>query len=331
MDSGTPVKYSNIPCFLLEISFKKFDLSALSLIIHAMILDLQEHILKRLPRNARAGTARLLNRQFATLFEDEVTIYANDADLPDEVLHRWYFTQTNPSVRVMGLRVRAGAGDLRHVQWLRAQDPPCPWDEYTCEYAALGGHLEVLKWLRTQDHPWRSNMRMYEAAAERGHLEVLMWLREQDPQCPWSMRMCESAAERGHLKVLQWLRVQEPPCPYDPPRPYPWDDGYICECAARGGHMEMLKWLCAQDFPLNESTCAGAAYGGHLQVLMWLRSQNPPCPWDEETCFHACVGGHLEVLTWLRTQYPPCPWNVDDIFGEVDVTEEMRAWILAHM
>jgi hypothetical protein len=50
------------------------------------------------------------------------------------------------------------------LQWLRKQDPPCPWDSRAC-----------------------SN------AAQRGHLEVLKWLRGQDPPCPW-----DSAAEDGY-------------------------------------------------------------------------------------------------------------------------------------
>ena len=36
---------------------------------------------------------------------------------------------------------------------LRAQEPPCPWDEYVCSKAAMNGHLEMLQWLRAQDLP----------------------------------------------------------------------------------------------------------------------------------------------------------------------------------
>ena len=180
-----------------------------------MILDLQEHILKRLPRNARAGTARLLCCQFAILFEDEITIYTKDADLPDEVLQRWYLTLTN-SERTIVMDVRTGAGDLRHVQWLRQQDPSCPLNGITCVLAAWKGHLKVLKWLRAQDppYPWDENTCMY--AADGGHLEVMKWLRAQDPPCFWNGFMCTfAAATEGHLEVLQWLRAQEPPCPWN--------------------------------------------------------------------------------------------------------------------
>eukprot|EP00605_Chrysophyceae_sp_TOSAG23-4_P000538 GSChrysophyteH1.ASY1.ANO1.607.1 assembled CDS len=31
-------------------------------------------------------------------------------------------------------------GHLHVLQWARSQDPPCPWDEWTCCDAADGGH-----------------------------------------------------------------------------------------------------------------------------------------------------------------------------------------------
>jgi len=30
------------------------------------------------------------------------------------------------------------------LQWARVNG--CPWDEYTCQYAAYRGHLEVIQW-----------------------------------------------------------------------------------------------------------------------------------------------------------------------------------------
>ena len=171
-----------------------------------MILDLQEHILKRLPRNARAGTARLLNHYYATLFADEIKIYTKDANLPDEVLYRLYRLGTE-DLYVRALYARAGAGDQYHVQWLRAQDPPCPWDEDTCKYAALGGHLEVLQWLREQEPPCPWDEDTCLGAADGGHLEVLKWLREQEPRCPWDM---ESILRRDDIsdEVRAWMEAQ---------------------------------------------------------------------------------------------------------------------------
>ena len=55
------------------------------------------------------------------------------------------------NIKLMNLTTKYGC--LKSVQILREQDPPCPWDERTCMYAAEGGHLDVLQWARSQDPP----------------------------------------------------------------------------------------------------------------------------------------------------------------------------------
>ena len=57
--------------------------------------------------------------------------------------------------------------------WAREHD--CPWDEFTCAFAA-----------------------------ERGHLDVLMWARAQHPPCPWDVYTCMCAAQSAPLEVLRW-------------------------------------------------------------------------------------------------------------------------------
>ena len=75
------------------------------------------------------------------------------------------------------------------LQFLRSQDPPCPWDEHTCFYAVREGHLEVLK-----------------------------WLRDQDPPCPWGRRYCKALATGSedpyeitthHQHIIDWIDRQE--------------------------------------------------------------------------------------------------------------------------
>ena len=44
-------------------------------------------------------------------------------------------------------------GHLEILKWLRAQDPPCPWDNTTCYFAAKRGHLEILKWIHVNGCP----------------------------------------------------------------------------------------------------------------------------------------------------------------------------------
>jgi len=38
------------------------------------------------------------------------------------------------------------------LKWAHANG--CPWDDWTCAKAAVGGHLEMLKWARENDCPW---------------------------------------------------------------------------------------------------------------------------------------------------------------------------------
>ena len=58
-------------------------------------------------------------------------------------------------------RAIACSGHLDVLQWARAQDPPCDWDEYVCSNAARYGHLDVIEWLRTQNlpAPWLRHFR----------------------------------------------------------------------------------------------------------------------------------------------------------------------------
>jgi len=47
-------------------------------------------------------------------------------------------------------------GHLEVLQWLRAQDPPCPWDSSVCSSAAHKGQLEVLQWARARERELQS-------------------------------------------------------------------------------------------------------------------------------------------------------------------------------
>mmetsp|Transcript_14380 Transcript_14380/g.32256 ORF Transcript_14380/g.32256 Transcript_14380/m.32256 type:complete len:141 (-) Transcript_14380:441-863(-) len=128
------------------------------------------------------------------------------------------------------------------VQWLRAQDPPCEWDFFSCSYAA-----------------------------EKGHLEVLQWMRAQDPPCPWlDMNMCTYAAENVHMEVLRWL-LFETDCYYG--------EKLITALAERG-ELELIVWLRAEDPPRDWDASASkvAATQSDLETLQFLRGLHPPCP-----------------------------------------------------
>ena len=109
----------------------------------------------------------------------------------------------------------ASTGVVPIMQWLRALDPPCPWNPYTCSAAAMNGHLPMLQWLRAQDPPCPWDEDTCAGAAKYGHLHIIQWARQQIPPCPWSVSTCKWSAHYGDLATLQWLRQQQPPSPWD--------------------------------------------------------------------------------------------------------------------
>ena len=153
----------------------------------------------------------------------------------------------------------AGNGHLHIIQWLREQDPPCPWDVMACVRAARSGHLHIIRWLREQDPPcpWDTYPPPYgdcgtvSAAGESGHLHVMRWLYESG--FPWEQQYgtqyMQAAAGKGDLKALEWARSQHPP------------------------------------FVMDETVCEASWYMslGAIGVLEWLRTQDPPCPWTSFT------------------------------------------------
>ncbi|KAJ1380181.1 hypothetical protein B484DRAFT_462329, partial [Ochromonadaceae sp. CCMP2298] len=189
--------------------------------------------------------------------------------------------------------IAASGGHLEVLQLLAEEEGymnrHVEWSTRTCSFAAAGGQLEVLEWLRAQDPPCPWGISTGVAAARVGHLHVLEWLRAQDPPCPWSEETSTTAAAEGQLEVLKWLRAQDPPCPWG---------ANTCTTAANYGRTEVLEWLRAQ-VPPCEWTIRATTYAakrGHLATLQWMRAQNPPCPWSTWTSFAAAEHGCLEVL-----------------------------------
>lgn len=180
-------------------------------------------------------------------------------------------------------RYAAMNGHLTTLQWLREQDPPCPWDGHLWESCAMTGQLAVLQWALAQNPPcpcadysnwhaddWGENWGCCAAAVEYGHLEILKLFRAQDPPCPWDARCCVNAARNGDLPALQWMRdstIHADPCAWD-------------------------EWVSME-----------AAENGHVEVLKWMRAQNPPCPWSKLECLtEAKTRGHTAVVEWIETQ-----------------------------
>jgi hypothetical protein len=75
------------------------------------------------------------------------------------------------------------------LKWVRAQDPPCPWDERTCAYAAKQvWSLECVVGAGPSSRPSLFVLGMREHVhmllSKYGHLNVLLErARAQDPPC----------------------------------------------------------------------------------------------------------------------------------------------------
>ena len=93
--------------------------------------------------------------------------------------------------------VRAPLGGHLHVlQW--AREHGCPWDSWTCTYAAMGrvpGDVEVGAGAPL---PVERDSNAYAVAC--GHLDVLRWTREHG--CPWRAATRDAAATKGYSDHL---------------------------------------------------------------------------------------------------------------------------------
>jgi hypothetical protein len=87
----------------------------------------------------------------------------------------------------------AKSGDLEKLKWA-IKELKVPVDENMSLAASAGGSLEVLQWLRSQNPPCPWNAGVCSGAAENGQMHVLRWLRAQDPPCPWDERVCANAS-----------------------------------------------------------------------------------------------------------------------------------------
>jgi len=167
-------------------------------------------------------------------------------DLP-EVMERFVLPALDPTALALLTRVRRGwravvvssglrcagitkrvpltvtefYGSVERLAWAKTNG--CPWNEWTCAYAARGGRVEIVMWAREHDCPWNEWTCAYAAAG--GHLEVLKWAREHD--CPWDEKTCANAAQGRHLNVLMWARKHH--CP--------WNE-WTCKAASGGGHLQ---------------------------------------------------------------------------------------------
>ncbi len=191
------------------------------------------------------------------------------------------------------LKIAVEKGDQPMAEWLRAQNPPCPWDATVCRAAVQCKDISMLSWLRSQDPPCPWDEWLTEKAAAGSNLQMLQWLRAQEPPCPWSPRTCAAAVMAGQLDILIWLRSQDPPCPWD---------ATCAMNAARRPDLKLLMWI-HENLGLQQAStkleCIRIAAGeGNLTMLKWLSSCGTPL--TGKLYIAAAQGNRIHILRFLH-------------------------------
>jgi len=161
----------------------------------------------------------------------------------------------------------ASPADKVVLRWLREQDPPCPWDDDTTGALAWCGAGDTLAWALDNGAPCTA--RVPSNAASGAHMHVLEMLlerygdaRTKEGRALWTERVSESATlSREPRATLEWLR-ERAHCPWS---------AVVCDTLARHGRLETLKWCKANGCPWwRSSVCFAAATFADGTVLDWL-------------------------------------------------------------
>ena len=186
----------------------------------------------------------------------------------------------------------------RVLQWARAND--CPWDKWTCAWAAQGGHLEVLQWARANDCP-------------------------NEDTCTYAWRTLggSSMGSRQRLSLDEDMHM--------PPREDTWKSfNGLAPTAVPGMrtpvHMQQREdtW---KSFNGPEPTAVPGMStpvhmqhrGGHSEILQWARANG--CPWNEWTPVHMQhLRGHMKFFNG------PVPTAVPGISGPVHMQHREDTW-----
>jgi len=87
--------------------------------------------------------------------DELATTPIKDLEMKDYVtcvfLISWAWRELNIPRTSLLTQLAAQDGQVEVLQWLRAQDPPCPWDEETWRLATG----EVAQWLADSGATWR--------------------------------------------------------------------------------------------------------------------------------------------------------------------------------
>jgi hypothetical protein len=243
-------------CDFLMINYEEMKM----LIINNMVITNEKYILNDINKDNCKDL----------LFLENITI----DDILEHDLIEWLKFKFNECDKEKLCEKSAEKGAIKCLKY--AVINKCPWDEWTCVFAAKNGQLECLKY-----------------AAKNGQLECLKYAHENG--CPWNKWTCINAAENGHIECLKYAVING--CLFN--------DKRICRLAAEKGHIECLKYLHENGCVWDDLLCIRAASEGQLECLKY--AHNNGCPWGEETCYFAARNGHIECLKYAVIN--GCPWN----------------------
>lgn len=194
----------------------------------------------------------------------------------------------------------AGIHGTRILAWLRAQDPPCPWDEGTCSaaawYADVGG-FEVLRWLRAQDPPCPWDARTLTALAFRGTAEAFAWAYDQGAPC--DSRAVYAAVSKGRLDLLALILDRRGDAKTPEGRAV-WTSRVFGHIAYAKDPVAVGTWLSdVARCRVDDNTCTRLAEDNAVEALAWARARGFPlnAPY---ACYLAAGRGSIEALIWLR-------------------------------
>ncbi|GFH46454.1 hypothetical protein CTEN210_02928 [Chaetoceros tenuissimus] len=161
----------------------------------------------------------------------------------------------------------------------------CPSDASICAYAVkphdnTAKALNTLKWLRENGIPW--NERTCELAAVNGNLEALKWAKSNG--CPWNVQTLKDAVIRGDLPLIEYCL--ENGCPSDSSlykdafKYFQYRRSTKSDIKTPETKLDIFKLLHHHGVPWNKDASYEAAEQLHLPTLTWALQNG--CPWDDD-------------------------------------------------
>lgn len=177
-------------------------------------------------------------------------------------------------------------GDFGLVQWMLAQNPPCPLHNSCFEAAARNGDLAMLQWLCAQR--LTPDQGCLYSAIQHGKLENVQWIYQQQPLefCVAALLWPAVAEGDKNLELLQWMLLH-------PSARRPWDACYTFGCAVAGG-LTMLQWLHGEGYQLHAFIMLVThIYWRGCSVLIYIDQWDERTPWPVPTLMLWGDHGHL--------------------------------------